>query len=361
MTDQSPPPPYSSPTPETPAPYSSPTPYGPPSAPQYGFPYPQAFPPPVNPAQQGDGLALGSLITGIASLVLCGLGAVIGPVAVVLGIVSRKRSRSDSKAVWGIVMGAVGTALSILAIVSAIVTFSGQKDLEARRAKAKDASTTSQPTEAADAQAGGVTLTEAGIAASGFDTAYAAFLGASGVSSSFDGMFQGDAIDTPCFTMDGAAWWITQGSPETCEPASELWWENKPGTGDPEIRLFGSGAAGSGISFEMLTTDFLMTKFETTDIQPVSAYVRDSLLPDSGATDIVETSIELGGLPAVQFDCSISNLVAYRLDVVMLPTARTLDDGTEIRGFIIHAYNEAEWVYKSEDVFARLDQTLVWK
>ena len=355
MTDKTPTTPYSSPTPPTPPPY------GPPSAPQYGSAYPQAFPPPANPAQPGNGLALGSLITGIASLVLCGLGAVIGPVAVVLGIVSRKRSRSDSKAVWGIVMGAVGTALSILAIVSAIITFSDQKDKEAQLAKEQDALTTSQPTEAADAQAGGVTLTEAGVAASGFDTAYAAFLDESGVSSSFDGMFQGDAIDTPCFTMDGEAWWVTQGSLATCEPSSELWWENKPGSGEPEIKLFGSGAAGSGISFEKLTTDFLMTKFDSTDIQPVLAYVRDNLLPDSGATDIVETSIELGGLPAVQFDCTFEGLAAYRLDVVMFEEPYVVADGTEISGFIIHAYNEAEWVYKSEDVFARLDNSLVWK
>jgi len=27
----------------------------------------------------------------------------------------------------------------------------------------------------------------------------------------------------------------------------------------------------------------------------------------------------------------------------------------------VEAFNEAEWVYKSEDVFARLDQTLAWK
>ncbi|NYI40725.1 DUF4190 domain-containing protein [Demequina lutea] len=359
MTDQTPATPQT-PTPQSPAP-QLPPPYGPPTAPQYGTANPQAFPPQANPAQPGNGLALGSLITGIASLVLCGLGTVIGPVAIVLGIASRKRSRSDSKAVWGIVMGAIGTALSIFAIVSAVAIFSDQKAQEALRSEAGDTVATGQPSEVADVPAGGVTLTEAGIADSGFDTAYAAFVDESGVSSSVDGMFRGDAIDTPCFTIDGEAWWVAQGSPDTCEPSSELWWEYKSGSGEPEIKLFGSGAAGSGISFEALKTDFLMTAFNSTDIKVVSAYVRDSLLPDSGATDIVEKSIELGGLPAVQFDCSIGQLAAYRVDVVMLPVPRTLDDGTEISGFVVHAYNEAEWVYKSQDVFARLDQTLVWK
>ena len=321
----------------------------------------QAFAPQASPAQQGNGLALGSLLAGVASLVMCGLGAFIGPVAIVLGVVSRRRSGSDAKAVWGIVLGAVGTAVSIVAIVSAVVVFSQQKAQDAQRVAAQDAGTTAHPSEAAEARTGGVTLTEAGIAASGFETAYAAFVDESGVSSSFDGMFQGDAVDTPCFTMDGEAWWVTQGSPDTCEPSSELWWENAPGTGEPEIKLFGSGAAGSGISFEALKTESLMAKFNSTDAQVVAAYVRDTLLPEGGATDIVEKSAELGGLPAVQFDCSIGQLAAYRIDVVMLPVPRTLDDGTEIGGFIIHAYNEAEWVYKSEDVFARLDRTLVWK
>jgi hypothetical protein len=244
-------------------------------------------------------------------------------------------------------MGAVGTALSILAIVSAVVIFSDQKAREAQVDKGQDAGATVQPSEAADAQASGVTLTEAGIAASGFDTAYAAYLDSYGVTDAYDGIYSGAPLDTPCFTMAGAAWWVERGDAAACEPSSELWWENVSGTGDPEIKLFGSGAAGSGISFEALKTDFLMTTFNTTDIQVVSAYVRDSLLPESGATDIVETSTELGGLPAVQFDCSIGQLAAYRIDVVMLPVPRTLD--------------EAEWVYKSEDVFARLDQTLVWK
>ena len=353
MTDQTPA------MPQPPNPPSPQPPYGPPTA--YDSSYPQAFPPPAGPAQSGDGLALGSLITGIVSVVLCGLGAMIGPVAIVLGIVSRRRSRSDSKAVWGIVTGAVGTALSILAIVGAVTSIQHEKNQQARTENAQDAGATPQPTPDADPQEGGVTLTEVGIADAGFDTAYAAYLDENGVPNSFDGMFQGEAIDTPCFTMDGEAWWVTEGSPDTCEPASELWWENAPGTDDPEIRIFGSGAAGSGISFEVLKTDFLMTTFASTDLQVASDYVRDTLLPESGATDIVEKSIELGGLPAVQFDCSIDSLEAYRIDVVMLPAPRTLEDGTEISGFIIHAYNEAEWVYKSEDVFARLDQTLVWK
>ncbi len=309
----------------------------------------------------GGAMALASLVTGIAAIFACGLGIIAGPVAVVLGVVSGRRSGFGGKQIGGIVTGAFAFIVSAVALVAFLLFLSGRNDPEFVQPtpSASYSEETLQPT--ADASAAGTLLTEAGIAAAGFDTAYAAYLDAYGVSTSFDGMFQGDAIETPCFTMDGEAWWVEQGTPAACEPSSELWWETKSGAAEPEIKLFGSGAAGAAISFEALKTDFLMTTFDSTDLRPVSDYVRDSLLPESGATAIVETPIELGGLPAVQFDCSIGQLAAYRLDVVMLPEPRILDDGTEIRGFIIHAYNEAEWVYGSDDVFARLDNTLVWK
>jgi hypothetical protein len=286
---------------------------------------------------------------------------VIGPVAIVLGIVSRKRSRTDSKALWGIVMGAAGTALSILAIVSAIFVFIDQKDKEAQRAEARDAVATPQPTQVAVAQAQGVRLTEAGIADSRFDTAYAAYVDSNGVTDAYDGIYSGEPIDTPCFTMDGQPWWITEGEPQACAPSSQLWWEYDENASEPDIKLFGSGGSGAMITFVPLTTERLVQDYRSTELGVVANSARDTMMPNFGCTDVVETSITLGGLPAAQLDCALDGYAAYRVDVVMLSEPRILDDGTSISGFFVEAFNEAEWVYKSEDVFARLDQTLVWK
>jgi len=310
---------------------------------------------------EGGGLALASLLTGVISVFACGLGIVAGPVAVVLGIVSGRRSGFGVKQVVGIVAGAFAFLFSAIALAVLLFFFAGRDDADSIQPAPipTDSFETVEPTDTAAGDA--PTLTEAGIADSGFDTAYAAYADSHDAADALDGLYSGGGIDTPCFTMDGEPWWITQGSPETCEPASELWWETYPDTADPEIKLFGSGGVGSSISFEALTTEVLMNKFGTTDLATVAGYARDTLLPDSGATDIVETAIELGGLPAVQLDCSIDGLAAYRLDVVMLPEPRILENGTEITGFIIHAHNEAEWVYRSEDVFARLDGSLTWK
>lgn len=308
----------------------------------------------------GGGLALASLVTGIVAIFACGLGLIAGPVAVILGIVSGRRSGYGGKQVGGIVTGAFAFVVSAIAVLGLALYISGDDEATSGESTPVFTEISDEPTApTADAE-GAVTLTEAGVAASGFDTAYAAFLDDNGVTDAFDGMYGGDPIETPCFTIDGEAWWVVQGSPETCQPASELWWE--AASGDvAEVKLFGSGSAGAGISFEGLSGDVVVEKLGSADLATVAAYARDTLLPDSGATDIVETPIELGGLPAVQLDCTIDGMAAYRIDVVMLPETRVLDSGATIDGFIIHAYNEAEWIYGSEDVFARLDNTLVWK
>lgn len=125
-------PPPPAPTYGTPPPYSSPPPYGAPQQPQYpqqGYPQPgygqPAYPYAVAPPT--DGLALGSMITGIAALVLScayGIGLLASPVALVLGKVSLNRiKRSEGRlgghglALTGFILGIVGTALLVLALI----------------------------------------------------------------------------------------------------------------------------------------------------------------------------------------------------------------------------------------------------
>lgn len=88
----------------------------PPAAPAYG----------AGPVQP-KGLAVSSLVVGIASLVLAwwlGIVAIIGGiVAVVLGIVARKKGQSKPMSLWGIITGAVAIVLAIIAmiIIAAII------------------------------------------------------------------------------------------------------------------------------------------------------------------------------------------------------------------------------------------------
>lgn len=130
--------PYGSPPPPAP-PYGAPSPYGAPQQgyqqPGYGTPYQQpGYGQPAYPyatAPPTDGLALGSMITGIAAIVLScayGVGLLASPVALVLGKVSLNRiKRSQGQlgghgfALTGFILGIIGTVLLVLAIIAVVI------------------------------------------------------------------------------------------------------------------------------------------------------------------------------------------------------------------------------------------------
>lgn len=303
----------------------------------------------------GQGMALASLLTGVGAVLGCGIGVIAGPVAVVLGIVAGKKGGYGGKALGGIILGAFGFLVSVGAIIG-LVVYAGNG--ERRSDEQPIVTQVADADEPAPDAVGELVLTEAGVGAAGYATAYEAYLDVNGVSEAFGGVFAGDAIDTPCFSLDGEAWWVVEGDPDVCEPASELWWETY--SDSDEIKLFGGGGAGAAISFEGLTLGGLEAKVGASDLASLAAYAKDELLVPSGATEIVETQTTLDGAPAVRFDCTFEGLSSYRLYVVLTPDSYAVGDN-DLVGFIIHAYNEAEWVYTGDDVYARLENTLQWK
>lgn len=89
---------------------------------------------PMNPAQSPQGLATGSLITGILALVLLivlffwlggmmplALGAILGVTAVVLGTLALKRGQARAFAITGIVAGALAIALGVGLLAFALI------------------------------------------------------------------------------------------------------------------------------------------------------------------------------------------------------------------------------------------------
>lgn len=94
---------------------------------------PPAQPWTSSPAPESNGLATGAMVTGIISLVtfwLCGLGAVLGLVAVVLGAVALSKANKTpartgrGQAIAGIATGAV--ALVITLAFLALIVFAGE-------------------------------------------------------------------------------------------------------------------------------------------------------------------------------------------------------------------------------------------
>lgn len=98
----------------------------------YGPGYGAAYGPQPHPTTNGKATA--ALVTGIASLVLswcCGLG-VVGVVAIVLGVKARSeiresggRQQGDGLALGGIVTGAIAAVLGLLILVLVVVAIVG--------------------------------------------------------------------------------------------------------------------------------------------------------------------------------------------------------------------------------------------
>lgn len=79
------------------------------------------------PKKSGGAFPVLSLIFGIIGLSMDYLGILIAPAALIFGIIGRKKSKSGM-ALAGIILGSVGTAISILAILSLI--FNGESLLD---------------------------------------------------------------------------------------------------------------------------------------------------------------------------------------------------------------------------------------
>jgi hypothetical protein len=95
------------------------------------FAPPPGPPPPGAPAAQAawaqapagksyNGLAIGSLVCGIASLLMAGV--ILGPVAVILGVIARRGMRNSGNrqgsgmALAGIITGAIGAIVMVAGI-----------------------------------------------------------------------------------------------------------------------------------------------------------------------------------------------------------------------------------------------------
>ena len=110
--------------------------YSAPGQPQAG--YPTGFTPGPVAQKESNGLAVAALVVGISSLVLlflCGLGAITGLAAVVLGVLGLSASKKSptgafrGQAIWGIVTGAVAMAIGVVVIALVFVVGSTADDV----------------------------------------------------------------------------------------------------------------------------------------------------------------------------------------------------------------------------------------
>ncbi|WP_231556435.1 Ltp family lipoprotein [Cryobacterium sp. MLB-32] len=103
------------------------------------------------PPKKPTGLALAALIVGIAAFILGWipvLGALVGLVAVILGILALRKRQSKGKALTGVILGSVGALASIGMLIASIALVSTTTDMAAGEATAL--TSTTQPVAAAE-------------------------------------------------------------------------------------------------------------------------------------------------------------------------------------------------------------------
>ncbi len=333
--------------------HGTPQPYGGPPPGGYGAPPPA---PPVL-TRPGSGLAMASMIIGIVTLVTCFGGILLGPLAVILGVVAGRKGGFEGKSITGIATGSLGFLTGLFFGFFMLMGFfaaSEANDVLDRPIDElidipDDVIVSSAPT--------APYATEESVAASGYATAYEAYAAEMNPQGVWDGMYEGDAVNTPCFSFDGAVWWVIQGDAEICEPSHELWWETS--SSDPyTIKLFGSGGVGAGISFEGVK-DEAFERYGVTDLAGLANAIAEQFLPGNGVevTSINQTTMD--GQPAYVLECVVTGVENYRYYVMQAPTAYDAAGGSEY--FVATVYNEREWVNAWDDVTSRFENTFTWK
>ena len=77
--------------------------------------------PPQEQQKSGNGMAIAALVLGIVGLLLCCLntyvGIVVGIVAIVLGVMARKKDPHSGMALAGMILGIITVALALICII----------------------------------------------------------------------------------------------------------------------------------------------------------------------------------------------------------------------------------------------------
>lgn len=309
------------------------------------------------PPRPGSGMATASMIIGIVTLVTCIGGVLLGPVAIILGLVAARKGGFEGKSITGIITGAVGFLIGAGIAFAMVVGFLAAADEDPILDRPiEELIDIPDDVVASDAPSPSF-ATEESVAASPYDTAYEAYAAEMNPSGVWDGIYEGAAVDTPCFTFDGAPWWVLQGEPEICDAAHELWWETS--SSDPyTIKLFGSGGVGAGIVVGGVS-DEVLAQYEATDLDSLATAIAEEYLPANGVevTSVNQTTID--GQPAYALVCVVAGAENFHYYVMQAPQAYDAAGGAEY--FVGTVHNEIEWVNAWEDVLTRFEETFRWK
>jgi hypothetical protein len=288
-------------------------------------------PPPHAPsAPESNGLALGSLIAGIASVVLCGLGLLLGPVAVILGAVARHRPGGQGQAMAGIITGIVGTLIGVISVIGLIAFLAS--DSRAESEFVTDVESQDLLDDAADA---------------GWD------------------QYEGGLQETPCYSFEGAEGWVAnlpQTDIDLCFMEYELWAEFEYGDdGEPDVSMYGVGSVVAQVVVEPISDTTVEELFPGRDVETMRTYLLDNYFVSDNFVISEVADATVGGLPATRFehDSQISDTrVTY---VVWTPTMYEAGASGSSDFFLITFVSTFDSIVEGDSVEQSVLDTFTWK
>jgi len=304
-----------------------------------------------NPGQQGpsgasNGMALSSLITGIGAVVLCGLGVILGPVAVILGVSARRRPGGAGMARAGIITGAVGTVLSVVAVVTAIWAFSARVEEDHARQSRDEVVVTDEPEE--------VVVTEEPEDDNPYDDAADAGWGS----------YAGGIQETPCYSFEGATGWLVNTSAENiagCQMEYELWADyGYDEDGEVEIYSIGVGGVVAKVDVQSLSDASVDQRFPARDNESMRSDIVNFFTENSYSV-VGITDATIGGLPATRFEIDSPTSDTYVAYGVFTPTTYTQPQSGASSFFLITIVSSNPDLWDGQELEQRIVDTFTWK
>ena len=280
--------------------------------------------------QPSNGMALASMIVGISSVVFCGVGGLMGPVAIVLGLVARRKPGGRAQSLTGIVTGIVGTLVGIGTVIAVVAVM------------------------LADADSGPPLVNNPETQDLLDDPAGAGYE-----------QYAGGTQETPCYSFEGAEGWVAnlpQADLDLCFMEYELWAEYELGSdGEPEVTSFGVGSIVAQVVVEPISDTSVEAMFPGQDVEAMRTYLLENyFVSDDFVVSEVEDAL-VGGLPATRFvqDSTISDTrVTYAL---WTPTVYAAGASGSSDFFLITIVSTHDSIVEGDSVDQRVMETFAWK
>lgn len=284
------------------------------------------------------GMATASLVIGITSVATCCFGLVLGPLAVILGVLgSRKAPSARGRALWGIITGILGFILCL----GVTIWFFATADYE----------TTVTRTGTSETSAPAPAPTEPEEVADPADYEWA-------------NLYVGDDVSTPCFSFDALPGYLVntrQDLVDGCLVEYQFWAEfTAADDGSVVVDRVGVGTIASQLLVDPISEESRTSRFPNGTAEELDAMV-ESLFATTDTQTVSAASWDtLGGLEARKYEIDSARSDFYVVYVVVTDQAYPSARG-ESSAFMITFFSARDALVPGAQAHEQVVESFTWR